>query len=220
MSSEVSHTSRTPSTRTERSRDTLSGRGPRGEWWAVARLQGVASAHQRSGLIRAEPAARVDRLAVGARAEAACVARYDFDVAVPPHLGQVEARPLAPLEKLHGVAPQRLLHDLHHALQLLHADDREPLERLQLGVALRDASRHDHRLPQPLAAANVRLHVLLRWVLDGTCVDQPQVGVLPLRLAYQRVAVLGEKAAHVLGVRVVVAAAISLDVDRLDPGHQ
>ena len=63
---------------------------------------------------------------------------------------------------LAGVTLERLLYDLHHALELLHAHDGQARQELELGVALRDAARYHHRLAERLAAADVGLHVLLR----------------------------------------------------------
>mmetsp|Transcript_15507 Transcript_15507/g.32806 ORF Transcript_15507/g.32806 Transcript_15507/m.32806 type:complete len:260 (+) Transcript_15507:207-986(+) len=120
---------------------------------------------QRRRRIRPQPPACVDSLAVSARAQAARVARDDLHQPVLPNLRQLELRPLRLAEQAHRVPLERLPHDLHHPADLLHADDRQPRDELEVRLRLRDAAGHDDRLVRRLRPAHVRGQVLLRRVL-------------------------------------------------------
>ena len=80
------------------------------------------------------------RFAVSAVAEAPCVDGDDLHEGVAPNLGKVESREFGLAEESNNVSLECLLHDLHNAVDLLHANDRDAGQRLEIAVALRNTA--------------------------------------------------------------------------------
>mmetsp|Transcript_13395 Transcript_13395/g.42089 ORF Transcript_13395/g.42089 Transcript_13395/m.42089 type:complete len:328 (+) Transcript_13395:342-1325(+) len=141
-------------------------------------LQGPA--HDGLYAVGGEPAPGVLGLAVGAVAQAAATDGDDLHAAVPPDLGKLQGGQRPPLpQELHDMAPERLLHDLHHPVDLRdvqHADVPQALD--ERGVSGGHTARQHHRLALLLGSLGEVQGRVLAGVLHRAGVHDAGVGVL------------------------------------------